>query len=66
MKKILNIYNKATGGEVLWSVFTVEEFLQVKFNTWKYPQAFTYSEYVERVKTQTKNWYYFEDARGEN
>lgn len=65
MKKILNIYNKATGGEILWSVFTIEEFVQVQFNNMK-EQAFTYSEYIDRVKETVKNWYYFEDARGEN
>ena len=65
MKKILNIYNRATGGEILWSVFTVEEFVRVQFKNME-AQAFTYSEYIDRVKTQTKNWYFFKDARGEN
>lgn len=64
MKKILNIYNKATGGEILWSVFTVEEFVQVQFKNME-AQAFTYSEYINRVKKAVKDWYFFEDARGE-
>lgn len=65
MKKILNIYNKATGGEILWSVFTIEEFVHVKFNN-MLERSYTYSEYIKRVKKAVKDWYYFEDARGEN
>ena len=62
MKKILNIYNKITWDEILGSVYTCEEFVHVRFTTRKQSQPFTYSEYVERVKTQTKNWYYFKKA----
>lgn len=64
MKKILNIYNKATGGEILGSVFTLEEFVYVKFNN-MLEHSYTYTEYINRVKKAVKDWYYFEDARGE-
>lgn len=64
MKKLLlNIYNKKLPGELLGTVSSYEEFLFVEFNPWRYPEAFTYSEYVERVKEKVKDWYYFEDAR---
>ena len=63
MKTLLNIYNKALPNELLGTVSSYEEFIYVKFNAWRYPQAFTYTEYVERVKEKVKKWYYFEDAR---
>lgn len=64
MKKLLlNIYNKKLPWELLWTVSSFEEFLYVEFSPRKYPEAFTYTEYVERVKEKVKDWYYFEDAR---
>lgn len=65
MKLLMNIYNKATGDELLGTVSSFEEFLWVKFN-WMKIQTFTYTEYIERVKEKVKDWYYFTDARGQN
>lgn len=60
MKTLLNIYNKALPWELLGTVSSYEEFIYVNFNPRRYPQAFTYTEYIERVKENVKKWYYFE------
>lgn len=64
-KLLLNIYNKKLPWELLGTVSSYEEFLWVQFNNMKI-QTFTYTDYVERVKKAVKDWYYFEDARGQN